>query len=246
MLERIVISHVIKLYRSIQQIFDEYIPFTNLLGLLTVSESLRCKPQIWKKLAVTYHCIWMCRRGTVLCNMRSRSYTDKPSTKSVIVALEDLKESALGKMVFRRLYSTTMLPTSREIRRTTRNALPAYLALPPPPAEALPYPMLKNVPIIGTSGRRDPILPASPIIKPARALSAPFPSISQRIVSALVSFSSPTFAIWMRLATSLLPRLLEGFHLGEPLLQPGMERVRWKCVCMPVHQYTMWRDVLSS
>ena len=100
LIERVVISHVIKLYRSLQQFFDDFIPFTNLLALLTVSESLRCKPSIWEKLAMTYQCTWRFRHGTVLCIMKPSTSKSGSNIKSMIVALEDLKESALGNMVF--------------------------------------------------------------------------------------------------------------------------------------------------
>ena len=245
LIERVVISYVIELYRSLQQIFDDCIPFTNLLALLTVSESLRCKPAIWKKLAMTYQCTWRFRHGTVLCIMRPSSSMNGSKIKSMIIALEDLKESALGNMVFRRLSSTAASPTSHGVRRTTRNALPAYLALPPPPAETLPCPMLRNVPITEKSGLRAPILRASSMMESARALSRQCLSIPSRISSLLVSLSTKIFAGWMRTVMLLLLQFLEGFHFREPPVQPGMKRVRWKCVCIPVLQYTT-KDFLNS
>ena len=243
-IERVVISHVIRLYRSLQQIFDDFIPFTNLLALLTVSESLRCKPSIWKKLAMTYQCTWRFRHGTVLCIMRPGSSMNGSKIKSMIVALDDLKESALGNMVFRRLSSTTASPTSHGARRITRNALPAYLALPPPPAATLPCPMLRNVPITEKSGRRDPITRPSPVMESVRALAIQRLPIPSRIGSLLVSLLTHIFAGWVRPVMLLLLQLLEGLHCREPPVQLGMKRVRWRCVCISVLQYAT-RDFLN-
>lgn len=195
---------------------------------------------------MTYKCTWRLRQGTVLCIMRPNLYMDGSNIRSVIIALEDLKECALGNMVFRRLSSAATSPTSDGVRRITRTALPAYLALPPPPAEALPCPMFKNMPISEKSGRRDHISPASPLMESARFLSTQCLSIPPRIVSLLCSLSIQTFVDWMRPAILLLSRFPEGFHYGEPPVQLGMKRVRWRCVRIPVLEYTARRTFLNS
>ena len=184
---------------------------------------------------MTYQCIWRCRTGSVLCILRPSSCADGANTKLLILALEDLKESVLGNVVFRRLYSTAMSPASHEIRTTARNTLPTYLALPPPPAEPLPCPALNNVPSAEKSARGNSILPVSPTVESAQARSAQRLFIQTRIVSVLISLSMQLLALWMKIATFLLPRFQERLQFGEPPVPLGMKRVRWRCVCIPVY-----------
>ena len=77
--------------------------------------------------------------------MRPRSCQNIPDVKTIAVALVDLKDSTLGNIIFKRLCSANASRTPHQARRASGHALPAYLALPPPPAKQQPCPSTSKV-----------------------------------------------------------------------------------------------------
>lgn len=182
---------------------------------------------------------WKCRRGTILGVLRSFSNRDTQAPKTITIDLLDFGDSPLGRVIFQRLCSQISSSRIPITQSSNIGALPACLVLPPPPSKALPstkkggaviQEQLTHSPVAVQGLANHNIADVHPLrwIRPAIWLNFNIYLWMSRLYDAL-SLRSRMVRILM---SQILQWVTQALGAGQPPLQPGMTRVKWKCVCI--------------
>lgn len=195
---------------------------------------------------------WKCCRGTILGVLRSSSNRDKRAQKTVVIDLLEFRDSSLGSVIFQRLCSQISSSRIAIAKIPTIQALPACLVLPPPPSKELPrakeggsviQKQLTECPVVAQ-------VPASHNVSQSHAPQGIGPVIWPNFdISLWVSRLHHALSLHSRLLKTLMSLKLQwvtqALGTSQPLLQPGMTRVKWRCVCIPV-EVSLWVEDCSE
>lgn len=182
---------------------------------------------------------WKCRRGTILGVLRSSSNRDKKAQKTIVIDLLEFRGSSLGSIIFQRLCSPMSSSRIAIAQTSTIGAPPACLVLPPPPSRALPrakeggsviQKQLTQCPVVAQVSASHN---ASQVYAPQEIGAAIWPNFDIYLwMSRLHDALSHHSRVLKTLISLKLQWITQALGTGQPLLQPGMTRVKWRCVCI--------------
>ena len=182
---------------------------------------------------------WKCRRGTILGVLRSPSNKHKNARKTIVIDLLEFRGSSLGNIIFQRLCSPTSSSKSATAQTSTIGAPPACLVLPPPPSKALPR-AKEGGSVIQKQSTQCPVVAqgstshnTSQVYAPQEIRAAIWPNFDIYLwTSRLHDAISHQSRVLKTLMSLKLLWVTQALGIGQPLLQPGKTRVKWRCVCI--------------
>lgn len=182
---------------------------------------------------------WKCHRGSILGVLRSSSNKDKEASKTILIDLLEFRDSSLGNVIFQRLCPPISSSRTAIVQTPTIGTPPARLVLPPPPSIALPCTKEGGSVIQKQLTQRSVVeqvsanhnasqVHTSQVIGPAI-----WPNFKTNLwMSRLYDALSLHSRVLKTLMSRKLQWVTQALGAGQPLLQPGMTRVNWRCVCI--------------